>query len=117
MILNMGRAMLERLGYRVLPAASAEEALRLAGGGFDLLLTDVVMPRINGWELARQLAAKRPGLKCLFMSGYAAEVLAPGLERGTHFIQKPFSIQELAAGVREALDEARTDLTAWAARR
>ena len=118
MILNMGRAMLERLGYRVLPAASAEEALRLAGGGsFDLLLTDVVMPRINGWELARQLAAKRPGLRCLFMSGYAAEVLAPGLERGTHFIQKPFSIQDLAARVREALDEARTGLTARAAQR
>jgi DNA-binding response OmpR family regulator len=51
------------------------------------------------------------------MSGYAAEVLAPGLERGTHFIQKPFCLQDLAARVREALDEARTDLTAWAARR
>ncbi len=105
MILNMGQAMLERLGYRVLPASSPEEALRLAGGGaFQLVLTDVIMPRINGWDLARRLEEQRPGLKCLFMSGYTADALAPGPAEGVRLLQKPFSIQDLAVRVREALD-------------
>jgi CheY-like chemotaxis protein len=105
MILSMGQAMLERLGYRVLPASTPEQALRLAGdGAFQLLLTDVIMPRINGWDLARLLQERLPGLKCLFMSGYTADALAPSPAEGVRLLQKPFSIQDLAVRVREALE-------------
>ncbi len=71
----------------------------------DLLITDVVMPGMNGRRLAELLAQQRPGLKCLFMSGYTADVLEPhlALHEGTRFLQKPFTKQELAASVSEAL--------------
>ncbi|MFW6181546.1 MAG: response regulator, partial [Spirochaetota bacterium] len=109
-ILELGRVMLEQLGYRVLAAGLPGDALERAGeheGKIPLLVTDVVMPRMNGRELARRLRELRPGLKCLFMSGYTASGIARHgvLEEGMHFIQKPFSITELAVKVREALEE------------
>ena len=108
-LLNMTRMMLEHAGYRVLSATSPAEALRLAEEHADhvhLLMTDVVMPEMNGRELARALHTRQPHLKCLFMSGYTANVIAHHgiLDPGVHFIQKPFSTADLAAKIREALD-------------
>ena len=109
-ILELGEMMLKKFGYRVLSAGSARDAIALAEAhqeSIDLLVTDVVMPGMNGRELAQRLQEMRPGLKCLFMSGYTADVIAPNgaLDSGVHFIQKPFSVQSLAAKVREALEE------------
>lgn len=75
-------------------------------GKIHLLLTDVVMPDMNGQELAERLLAKNSGTQCLFMSGYTADVIACHgiLKENMQFIQKPFSIQDLAAKVREVLD-------------
>jgi PAS domain S-box-containing protein len=102
------RLFLEALGYTVLEAADAEEALRLAAahaGEIHLLLTDVVMPGQSGRDLARRLVAQRPTLKCLFMSGYTADILA---DRGVigedmHFLAKPVSRDSLARKLREVL--------------
>ncbi len=109
MILDMTKTMLELHGYKVLPAATPGEAIRLAqehAGDLHLLMTDVVMPEMNGRDLARNLLSLYPKLKCLFMSGYTANVIAHQgvLDEGVHFIQKPFSINDLAAKIREALD-------------
>ena len=100
-LLNMGKTMLEKLGYDVLSADSPCKAMRLVeehAGRIHLLLTDVVMPEMNGWELAEQLLAKKPGMKCLFMSGYTADVIANQgiLKENVQFIQKPFSMQDLS---------------------
>ena len=108
MILELTTAMLESLGYTVLAATGPEAALRLArdhGQAIHLLMTDVVMPGMNGRQLARELAAHIPDLACLFMSGYTANVIAHHgvLDQGVHFIQKPFTLYLLAAKVREAL--------------
>ena len=108
-ILRLGTAMLERLGYRVVAAAAPGEAIRLARehpGDINLLMTDVVMPEMNGRDLARDLVLLHPGLRCLFISGYTADVIADHgvLDEGVHFLQKPFSAQDLAASVRDALD-------------
>jgi two-component system, cell cycle sensor histidine kinase and response regulator CckA len=107
-ILRLGKRMLERLGYRVLAAGTPGEALRLAEqnpGVIDLLMTDVVMPEMNGRDLARRLLSLYPDIKRLFMSGYTADVIAHHgvLDEGVYFIQKPFSKAELSAKVREAL--------------
>jgi two-component system, cell cycle sensor histidine kinase and response regulator CckA len=109
MILKMSEKMLTGLGYYVLSAASPGEGLRLArehAGDIHLLMTDVIMPEMNGRDLADHLLALYPGLKCLFMSGYPANVIADHgiLDEGVSFIQKPFSFGELAAHVRAALD-------------
>jgi len=109
-ILEMTRMMLERLGYRVLAAATPGEALKTASetqAGIDLLVTDVVMPEMNGRDLSENLRALDPGIKILFMSGYTSDVIAHNdvLAAGVHFIQKPFTKQELAAKVREILDQ------------
>jgi len=108
-ILDLGRQLLEMQGYRVLAAATPGEAIRLAEehiGEIHLLLTDVVMPEMNGRELAKKLLSLYPGLKRLFMSGYTADVIAHHgvLDEEVHFIQKPFSLDALAAKVRDALD-------------
>jgi CheY-like chemotaxis protein len=108
LILEMTTAMLEPLGYTVLPATTPGEALRLARehtGEIDLLITDVVMPEMNGRDLARNLLSLHPNLKCLFMSGYTANVIAHQgvLDEGVHFIQKPFTIRDFAAIIREVL--------------
>ena len=108
-ILNVARRVLERQGYRVLQADSPATALRLAAERVtpvDLLLTDVVMPEMNGRELSLLLADRWPGLRCLFMSGYTAEIIEHRgvLDEGVHFLQKPFTWRELAAKVRQVLD-------------
>ncbi|NLG35772.1 MAG: PAS domain S-box protein [Lentisphaerae bacterium] len=108
-MLGMSRAVLQRLGYVVVAAASPEEALRLVRshhGRLDLLMTDVVMPGMNGRELALSLMAIRPDLRLLFMSGYTADVIAHQgmLDEGVHFIQKPFTKRDLAAKLREVLE-------------
>lgn len=107
-ILSVGRAMLEALGYKVLTAGTPTEAVReLAAhvGEVRLLITDVIMPEMNGRELATLLCGMQPGLKCLFASGYAANVTAHRgvLDEGVYFIPKPFSVQQLAAKVQEAM--------------
>jgi CheY-like chemotaxis protein len=107
-ILDMTKGMLERLGYTVLTASTPGEAIRVAlayGGIIHLLVTDVVMPEMNGLDLAKNLLTSHPALKRLFMSGYTADVIAHHgvLDEGVHFIQKPFSRKELAAKVDEAL--------------
>ena len=108
-ILNMTKIMLERMGYHVLTANSPGEAMRLAeinAGQIHLLMTDVVMPKMNGRDLAKNILALYPNLKCLFMSGYTANVIAHQgvLDEGTYFIQKPFSKKDLAVMVRSALE-------------
>ncbi|MDD2580915.1 MAG: ATP-binding protein [Desulfuromonadaceae bacterium] len=108
-ILNMATLMLENLGYTVLAASSPAEALRLAeehSGRFHLLMTDVIMPEMNGRDLAKNLLANQPGMKCLYMSGYTANVIVHHgvLDEGLHFIQKPFSLPDLATKVREILN-------------
>lgn len=100
---------LERLGYRVLTADTPGEVVRLAqehGGEIHLLLTDVVMPEMNGRDLAEQIRSLYPTVKLLFMSGYTADVIAHQgvLDERVSFLQKPFSQEELAAAVREALE-------------
>ena len=108
-ILDMGKAMLEGMGYTVLAAVTPLDALQLAEahtGPIDLLLTDVVMPEMNGRVLSQRVRELKPGMKCLFMSGYTADIIGNQgvLDDGVCFIQKPFSIKDLAAGVRAALE-------------
>jgi len=108
-ILDLGRQLLEMQGYRVLAASTPGEAIQLAEehtGEIHLLLTDVIMPEMNGRELAKKLLSLYPGLKRLFMSGYTSDVIAHHgvLDEVVHFIQKPFSLDALAAKVRDALD-------------
>ena len=109
-ILKMGKNFLERLGYRVFTAATPDDAVRLAReytGDIHLLMTDVIMPGMNGRDLAVQVAAIYPHIKCLYMSGYTADIIAHHgvLEDGVAFIQKPFSRAELAVKVRAALSQ------------
>ncbi|MBI5533869.1 MAG: PAS domain S-box protein [Deltaproteobacteria bacterium] len=108
-ILKLTTRMLQRQGYTVLPASTPSEAIRLAAernGEIHLLLSDVVMPEMNGRDLAQQLLARYPSIKRLFMSGYTADVIAHHgvLDDGVFFIEKPFSEHALAAKVRETLD-------------
>jgi CheY-like chemotaxis protein len=100
---------LEPLGYRVITADSGMEALRVAetaGGGVDILLTDVVMPGMSGKELAQRFQTIDPGIKVLFMSGYTEEVIIRhGVEQaGVSFIQKPLIPNKLVRKLREVLD-------------
>ncbi len=108
-ILEMTTEMLERLGYTVLAAGTPGEAVRLAQehpGYIDLLLTDVVMPEMNGRDLAKNLLSIYPHIRRLFMSGYTANIIAHHgvLDAGVHFIHKPFTRHDLAAKIREALE-------------
>jgi CheY-like chemotaxis protein len=109
-IMKMVKKLLEHLGYTVLSANSPVEATQLATehvDEIDLLITDVVMPAMNGRELSENLQSLYPHLKTLFMSGYPADILAykDVLEDGISFIAKPFSKDELALKIREALTE------------
>ncbi|MDA8141699.1 MAG: PAS domain S-box protein [Desulfobacteraceae bacterium] len=108
-LMMMTMRMLQRQGYTVLAAGAPGEAIRLAHENADaihLLMTDVVMPEMNGRDLARNLLSLYPNLKRLFMSGYTADVIAHHgvLDPGVYFLQKPFSMKDLLAKVREALD-------------
>jgi signal transduction histidine kinase len=100
---------LRQLGYTILEAANGEEALRLvkAGGAApQLLLTDVIMPRMSGWSLAERLTMLRPDIKVLFISGYSDQVATDDrrLQEGVMLLQKPFSPSTLAHKVRNVLD-------------
>lgn len=109
-LLSLAKTILERLGYTVLAASTPMAGIELAQeyeGDIHLLITDVVMPEMNGRDLAQRIAAIRPAMQCLYMSGYTADVIAHHgvLETGIHFIQKPFSIGDLARTIREALED------------
>ena len=106
---RMIRTTLEGRGYTVLLASDGEEALKLARehtGPIHLLLTDVVMPKMGGGEMGKQLSALRPGIRVLYMSGYTDGVISQHgvLKEGVHLLQKPFTGRKLAQAVREALD-------------
>ncbi|MBE0586028.1 MAG: PAS domain S-box protein [Desulfofustis sp.] len=108
MILEMTRMILKKLGYHVLAASSPLEAIRIAqerSGGIDLLMTDVIMPEMNGRDLAQTISSLFPHLICLFMSGYTADVIAHHgvLNANVHFIEKPFSKRDLSVKLREIL--------------
>jgi CheY-like chemotaxis protein len=112
-ILSMAKMMLEKFGYRVLCASAPGEALRLADehhGDIHLLIVDVIMPEMNGRDLSRQIEALYPRMACLFISGYSGEVIAHHglLDEGVNFIQKPFSLQNMVAKVRQVLDVDKT---------
>ena len=108
-IRNLAARMLTQHGYHVLSADTPGAAIQLAnehGSEIHLLLTDVVMPGMNGKDLGLALRSRWPRLKCLFMSGYTADVIARHgvLDDGISFIQKPFTAEQLAASVRDVLD-------------
>jgi PAS domain S-box-containing protein len=107
-ILEITAEMLRGLGYEVLTAGSPRSALALAAErlrAIDLLLTDVIMPDMNGRDLLARLRERHPGVRCLYMSGYTADVIARRgeLEEDTSFIQKPFAAADLGAKVLEVL--------------
>ncbi len=106
---KLAQTNLEFAGFRVMSAHSGEEALEIAtrhGTTFDLLLTDVVMPGMNGRVLAEQLLPRQPGLKVLYMSGYTDSFITGHgvLEPGTNLLHKPFTEEVLIRKVREVLD-------------
>jgi len=107
-ILYVAKEMLESLGYRIIVAAAPEEGIEIAArhpGKIDLLITDMIMPGMNGRELAGRITLLYPDIRCLFMSGYTNDSLARhgGLDDDAYFIQKPFSIQKLAGKIRDVL--------------
>jgi DNA-binding NtrC family response regulator len=111
-IRKMCEIMLKKLGYQVLSAGTPEEALQIAGKYTDkisLLITDVVMPGMNGRELAHQLLTVHSKIKTLFMSGYTADAIAQRgvLEKKVQFIQKPFSIKDLGLKIGETLNKSK----------
>jgi CheY-like chemotaxis protein len=110
MVRQLTKRVLEKHGYKVIENDSGEQAYSCFNEleeAIDLLLTDVIMPGINGQELCKKIRAKRPGIKTLFMSGYTNDVLGQNclLEKNTGFIEKPFSIEALTQKVRQVLDQ------------
>ena len=109
-ILDVTAKQLNKLGYSVIAANGPAEAIKMAtdfNGPIDLLITDVVMPDMNGNELSKEIASIYPESKVLFMSGYTADVIANHgvLREGIRFLEKPFSFEDLGSSVREALDD------------
>jgi two-component system, cell cycle sensor histidine kinase and response regulator CckA len=109
-ILELGKTMLERLNYRVLTASTPKEALERAAAHretIELLLTDVIMPEMNGRDLSGLMIRHHPRLKTVFMSGYTANVIAHHgvLDQGFYFLQKPFTMHSLATTVQAALQK------------
>jgi len=105
---QMAADMLELSGYTTLVAMTPQQALALCAEQeeqIDLLLTDVIMPEMNGRELSRQIESMRPGIKVLYMSGYAADILPEieGIAGGSNFIQKPFSLRTLLEKIEQRL--------------
>jgi len=106
------RTSLQSLGYEALDASCPKEALRIArehAGRIHLLMTDIIMPEMNGRELARRVEELRPGIRCLFTSGYTDDTIARRgvLEAGIHFLAKPFTLQTLSESIRETLEPQR----------
>ena len=111
-ILALTRTMLERLGYIVIGTDSPQQALQMArmyDGSIDIILTDVIMPEMDGRRLAGKIHTLYPDICTLFMSGYTDDVIASSgvLEKGVHFIQKPFTKSELAHKLSRVLSEHR----------
>jgi PAS domain S-box-containing protein len=109
-MLEICRRMLEEMGYRVLTACTGNEAIRQMKDSviaIDLLIIDVIMPDMNGHDLAKLLLTAKPGMKCLFTSGYTANAIAHHgvLDEGVNFIQKPFSKNDFGRKIRQILDE------------
>ena len=109
-ILRLAMKILTQRGYQVIAAGSPALAIDLVQkfpGPIHLLITDVVMPEMNGKELSGKIAALRPGIKTLYMSGYTADIIARDgvIEEGTQFLQKPFSAKSLAQKTAEVLEE------------
>ncbi len=112
-ILSLGQSILKQYGYTVLAAGSPQSALALARshpGAIDLLMTDVVMPGMNGNGLSQSIRNLRPGIKTLYMSGYTADVIAHHgvIPEGVHYLQKPFAVKSMAAKVRQVLDDSQS---------
>ncbi|MBN2400979.1 MAG: PAS domain S-box protein [Spirochaetes bacterium] len=110
MIRQICKVMLESYKYEVQTAATPEDAVKLVSDcpcGIQLLITDVILPGMNGKDLSNRLKEICPSLKCLYMSGYTSNVIAHRgmLDEGVNFIQKPFTIQSLLQKVREVLDQ------------
>ena len=107
-LLDLDKKILEKLEYRVLAAGTPGEAIRLAeeqAGKIQLLITDIILPDMNGMELAKRLHTLCPGLKIMYMSGYTSNMIAHEgiLDEGVNFIQKPFKMDDLAVKVSESL--------------
>ena len=112
LVLELAQRTLQQLGYNVLPCAGSDEALHRFGeyqSRIELLVTDIVMPRLNGKELASRIRALSPGVAVLFTSGHGEGQLAkPGVLDDVRFIAKPYHPRELALEVRSLLDERRS---------
>ena len=110
MVRKMTAAILEKIGYSVIQSETPMEALTFCEketASIDLLITDVVMPQMSGTELTDKIRKIKPGLKVLFMSGYTENVIVRQgvLKEGIHFVQKPFSMNDFARKVREAMED------------
>ena len=105
---TLASRVLSEAGYGVIRAADGAEAFNVVNDGerVDLVLSDVVMPRMSGVELAERLATVRPDLPVIFMSGYTGTELAPGVHAAAGFLQKPFAAESLLQRVRAVLDAA-----------
>jgi CheY-like chemotaxis protein len=109
LLLDLLKTMMETLGYTVMATGRPTEAIQLAReypGVFHLLVTDLIMPEMNGRELSESIRAIRPDLKCLYVSGYTANVIAQHgmVDEGIHFLQKPCTREMLAVKLREAIE-------------
>lgn len=107
MLLEMSRTMLEELGYSVIAVSTPAEAIRMAveKSGIRILITDVIMPGMNGKDLAEKIREVLPEIRNIYMSGYTADIIAHHgvLDEGVNFIQKPFNLAELSACIKKAL--------------
>ncbi|MCF8129861.1 MAG: response regulator, partial [Deltaproteobacteria bacterium] len=108
-ILRLAGTILERLGYNVLATEHAGDALKIArehGDEIHLLIIDVVLPEMNGKDLAEAIMRIRPNIRVLFMSGYSSDIIGRHgvLNEGVHFLQKPFSLNMMARKVGEMLN-------------
>ncbi len=109
MLRDLARRILQMHGYEVLEARNGAEALKLAKqyhASIDLLLTDMVMPQLSGWELASRLKRLRPNIHILYMSGYThnSKEMEEALQLSQEFIQKPFTLKNLTAKIRQVLE-------------
>ena len=112
-VLGLTHLMLRRYGYALIPANGGKEALHLfevwPDLPVDLLMADVVMPDMNGIELAKKIRVLRPHLPVLFFSAYSGqEILRPVIARGVPYISKPFTSLQLTKKIREVLDKPKT---------